>query len=146
MRDSDSGACAYCRGAGSNMDHVHLVEDLPEEYGSDEGELTQGYAVAVTGTAAPPLWIFFTDWEPAWVFARSGRMAHDSAYTHLREAAFDTRLDSEWGEVRTLLITPARPCPAEDELAVVVRWAQGCHPDIRQYVPDRVPDAFGDAT
>lgn len=122
-----------------NYDHIHCTPGgrLPRKYRSDSLVISPGYAVGLAGKI-PQIWVFFDYLEPAYAFARAGRMsAVDFTCCGIYAAACEVR----WSEsldrdIRTLHIALEtevhRGEPGERDL--LTRWVQGTSPKSSYYL------------
>lgn len=124
-----------------NYDHVHRVADgqLPRARNGGYRKVVRGYATGMGGLL-PQIWVFFDRIEPAYAFARAGRMSAlgDVVSCGVFEAACESRWREFPGEVpsmretRTLHIdfstSVLERVRGSDDRDLLARWTDGTVP------------------
>lgn len=122
-----------------NYDHIHraYAGKLPKKHRSDSLIIVPGYAVGLAGRI-PQIWVFFDRLEPAYAFARSGRM---SAVDFTRCGIYAAASEVRWSEsldrdVWTLHISFDTELHRGEsgERDLLTRWVQGVSPESSYYL------------
>jgi hypothetical protein len=124
MFDDSSPADNYGTKMVNQYDAITWISSLRPNYHSDGLIRHRGYAVNLEGT-----WFFFLAIEPAYAFARAGRMSLQVGSSSIVEAVTEVRYDSKHRrDIRTLFLLKGGHTPRHDpgsDRKLLQRFADG---------------------